>query len=100
MLWKVRKLVIQYLFVRLLLLIYIQIHATLGVADPELQKKTTEDDLEVGRAKEDAVELTPAQRETKAALGIKLQAVFSSRKVKLGIRGGQSGKEQKWEQQN
>jgi hypothetical protein len=88
MLRKGRKLVIQYLFVRLLLLIYIQI------------QKTTEDDLGMGRAKEDAVELTPAQRETKAALGIKLQAVFSSRKVKLGIRGGQSGKEQKWEQQN
>jgi hypothetical protein len=80
MLRKRRKLVIQYLFVRLLLLIYIQI------------QKTTED-LEMGRAKEDAVELTPAQRETKAALGIELQAVFSSRKVKLGIRGGQSGKE-------
>lgn len=81
MLRKGRKLVIQYLFVRLLLLIYVQI------------QKTTEDDLEMGRAKEDAVELTPAQRETKAALGIELQAVFSSRKVKLGIRGGQSGKE-------
>jgi hypothetical protein len=60
MLRKGRKLVIQYIFIHLLLLIYIQIHASLGVADLELRNKTTEDDLEMGRAKEDAVELTPA----------------------------------------